>query len=109
MGSVEKMLHRAVAAAEGLMVEQPPHDCPICPQPPALQRGGSAPPLAAAAPAQQHQGTVEGEDQAVSDSSEVAGTWGDDEDVGMGMGLVGLSAPSLLSRKQAKLCWPSTG
>lgn len=30
--------------------------------------------------------------------------WGGDEDMGMGMAMAGLSAPSLLSRKQAKLC-----
>lgn len=86
MWLVEGMLHGAVPAANGLVVEKPPHDLPICPQPPALQRGGSAAPLAAAAPAQQHQGAVEGEDQAVPDSLEVAGTWGDDEDTGDGDG-----------------------
>lgn len=88
MRLVERMLHRSMPAAEGLTVEKPPHDHPVCPQLPALQRRGSAAPLAAAAPAQQHQGAVKGEDQAVPDASEVAGTWGDDEDVGMGMALV---------------------
>ena len=34
---------------------------------------------------------------------------GGDEDVEMGLGKVGLSAAPLLSRKQAKPCWPSTG
>lgn len=75
MGSVEGMLHGAVPAAEGLMVERSPCDHLVCPQPPSLQHGGSAAPLAAAAPAQHHQGAVEGEDQAVLDPSEVAGTW----------------------------------
>lgn len=45
------------------------------PQPPALQPRGSAAPLAAAAPAQQHKGAAEGADEAVPGSSEVAGTW----------------------------------
>lgn len=97
--------------AEGLRVEQPPCDLPLSVlQPAAPQCRGSAAPLAAAAPAQQPQGAVQGEDQAVPGSSEVAGTWWDDGHVGMGVALAeGLSAPFLSSRKQGKPCWLSRG
>lgn len=84
---------------------------PLCAlQPAALQCRGSAAPLAAAPPAQQPQGAVEGEDQAVPGTSEVAGTWWDDGDTGVGMALAeGLSARSLPCRKQGKPCWLSRG
>lgn len=60
--------------AKGLTAAPDPTVSP--PQAPALQLRGSAAPLAAAAPAQQHEGAAEGADKAVPGSSEVAGTWG---------------------------------
>lgn len=106
MQLVEGMLH----GAEGLVVvTKLPRDCPVCPSRRLSSAGALQHPwLQQPQPSSTKALSKERIKQFLTRRKwQVPG--GVDEDVGTGMASVGLSASLLLSRKQARPCWPSTG